>query len=480
MTLADWAAMRPPLLQLGLNHLLMSDPLPDSSEALVAVPPPEQVALPPFTADDLTHVGVSLWSGVGAKLAMAMFLHHFALSSWIVTLGSYVEVNTGLGRMFAPGFVGIVYGAGPIGGMVAPFLTGLLADNFFATERIMAVLNLAGAVALFGAVMAQSQWAFYAALVAYFVCFIPSFALTASMTMHHLARPERHFPMVRAWSTAGWIAGGVFVGWFWPTFVSHGVSIEATITPLKVGAVGQLLTAAWCVTLPHTPPANKGFKPSAAGAISGSQTFGLLRQPRFLLLMGLAVIAHVPSQFYYAYANVFFNWAGLEKPAATMTLGQCTEVACMILLPMVLLRISVKSAILAGLTVWTARFWMLSQAALVEDPLKELLLYVAILVHGIAFTLVTISLQLDVDRCAGRRRRATAQGLLSVAMSGLGCFIGAEFAGIMGAWWIPDGLSVGAAAGWQWFWLVPAGLSAAVFAVTAVFLPADCKLLAEK
>jgi hypothetical protein len=52
-------------------------------------------------------------------------------------------------------------------------------------------------------------------------------------------------------------------------------------------------------------------------------------------------------------------------------------------------------------------------------------------VHGFAFTLVTISLQIDVDRCAGRRR-ATAQGLLSVAMSGMGCFIGVELSGMAG------------------------------------------------
>ena len=50
--------------------------------------------------------------------------------------------------MFAAGFVGIVYGAGPLGGMVSPFLTGLLADHFFATERLMAVLSLLCAVAL--------------------------------------------------------------------------------------------------------------------------------------------------------------------------------------------------------------------------------------------------------------------------------------------------------------------------------------------
>ena len=49
--------------------------------------------------------------------------------------------------------------------------------------------------------------------------------------------------------------------------------------------------------------------------------------------MILAVLAHIPSQFYYAYSNVFFNWTGMEFAAAKMTLGQGVEVGCMLLLP---------------------------------------------------------------------------------------------------------------------------------------------------
>jgi nucleoside transporter len=446
----------------------------DDLAPLAAVPPPEQVAVPPPVGEeDEVHAGVPIRSVVGVKLATAMFLHHFSLGAWIVTLGSYVQANTGsAGRgIFEAGFVGAVYGAGPIGGMIAPFLTGLLADYFFATERIMAVLHIFGAAALAAAVLADSQTAFYLAALTYFLSFIPSYALVASMTFHHFARPERDFPIARAWSTGGWVASGVVVGWLWPAITGN--NIEATNVPIKIALAGELALAAFCLILPHTPPTNKRTK-GAPGGLSASQTFDLFRDPRFMMLMALAVLAHVPSQFYYAYFNMYLNtWVDWTGTAAKMTIGQVVEIVCMLLLPAVLLRVSIKTSILIGLAVWTARLWMISASVSMEPLARDLVLYTAIFVHGFAFTFVTISLQMDVDRCAGRRRRATAQGLLSMAMSGVGCFIGSELAGISGAKLLPLEIEAATARGWQVFWLIPTGLAAGVLILAAIFLPKD-------
>jgi len=442
---------------------------PEDSEPVVAVATPELLpAVPPLPAEP-AHAGVRLRSAIGVKLAASMFLHHFTLGAWIVTLGSYVAANTGSAGsgMFTAGFVGVVYGAGPLGGMVAPFLTGLLADHFFATERILAVLHMAGAAALTCAVVADSQSAFYVAMIAYFVCFIPSFALVSSMTLHHLANPARDFPLARAFSTAGWVAGGVFVGWLWPRMTGN--VIEATAMPMKIAVVGELITAAYCLTLPHTPPSNKG---GVGTGISAGQTLDLLRQRSFLALMALAMLAHIPSQFYYAYLNPFLNtWVKMDEAAAKMALGQVVEVGCMMLLPAVLLRLSLRRAIILGLGTWAVRFWMLSAAADPALPARDVVIYTAILLHGIAFTLVTISLQLDVDRCAGRKRRATAQGLLAVAMSGFGCFAGAQSAGVFGARLLPAELQAATVHGWQEFWIIPAWIAAGVMVAAAILLP---------
>jgi nucleoside transporter len=438
---------------------------PAALASLVPEPPLEApIAVPPMEG----HGNADLFSAVGAKLAAIMFLHHFSVGAWMVTLGSYVTSNSGSNGsgMFAAGFVGAAYGAGPLGGMVSPFLTGLLADHLFAAERIMAVLNLTCAAALGAAVAATTQWAFYPAILVYFLCYYPSFSLATSMSLHHLRRPQRDFPVVRACGTAGWVAGGLVVGWFWPRFIS-GASIEGDAVPLQIGLASQLITAAFCLWLPHTPPANRT---AVVRTPLRDQMGDLLRMPRFRALMVLAVLAHIPSQFYYAYGNVYFNWTGMTYAAAKMTVGQGVEVGCMLLLPLLMARVSVQSAIALGLTAWASRFLMLMAAASPDAAGRDVLLYTAIALHGVAFTLVTISLQLDVDRCAGRMRRASAQGLFTVAVQGLGCFVGAELAGAAGARWLPVEVQHASVAGWQSFWILPALGATVVLGLTLLIL----------
>jgi nucleoside transporter len=414
-----------------------------------------------------------LFSVVGWKLAGTLFLHHVCIGAWFVTLGSYINANSGTGgrAMFGAGFVGVAYGAGPLGAMVSPFLMGLLADRHIAAERLMAVLNVLCAMALWGAIAAPSQGLFYAAVFAYFMCYHPSASLATSMALHHLRRPERDFPVVRAGGTAGWIAAGVLVGWLWPLITQH--TIEDTNVPMKIGIAASLVTAAFSLILPHTPPVNRRAARAEAELTDKGELVRLLRDGRFAALMVLAVSAHIPSQFYYAYSNVFFNWTNMQAAAAKMSLGQTVEVGVMLLLPLVLARLRVKSVMLIGLAVWALRFLMLAAATAPTAFGRDALLYTAILLHGVAFTFVTISLMLEVDRSAGRHRRATAQGLFSVAVQGFGSFAGAQLAGMAGAHWLPLDVREATSAGWQTFWLLPAGGAAAVFCLAAIMLPRE-------
>jgi hypothetical protein len=113
---------------------------------------------------------------------------------------------------------------------------------------------------------------------------------------------------------------------------------------------------------------------------------------------------------------------------------------------------------------------MMAAAAKMTGAAQSAYLYAAIVSHGVAFTLTSIALQLEVDRVAGRRRRATAQGLLAVAMSGLGCFIGAQAAGLAGAELLPAEVMGASPGGWAKFWAIPTWGSAGVVAFVAIFL----------
>jgi hypothetical protein len=333
------------------------------------------------------------------------------------------------------------------------------------------VLHLICAFALWGAIAAPTQATFFLAVFVYFMCFHPSASLAASMTLHHLRRPERDFPIARAGGTAGWVVAGFVVGWAWPAIT--GASIEGTSVPMQIGVVASLATAAFALILPHTPPVNRRGRGTVAVPAPRPESDRLLADRRFLALITLSFFAHIPTQFYYAYGNVFFNWSGMQSTAAKMTLGQVVEVVVMLLLPLVLRRLSIKTMILMGLTFWGLRFLMLSAASLPATPGRDVLMYVAILLHGAAFTFVSISLQLDVDRCAGQHRRATAQGLFAVAYQGFGCFAGAQLAGLAAGRLMPLEVKHAAPDQWQTFWLLPASGILGVFILTLAVLRQD-------
>ena len=77
-------------------------------------------------------------------VAAMMFLQFFVWGAWFVTLSTYL----GQGLSFAGTDIGRAYSTMPWGAIVAPFVVGMIADRFFAAERVLGVMHLVGAVLL--------------------------------------------------------------------------------------------------------------------------------------------------------------------------------------------------------------------------------------------------------------------------------------------------------------------------------------------
>ncbi|MBX3434564.1 MAG: MFS transporter [Pirellulales bacterium] len=437
--------------------------------SVVDQPQPEQLASGPaiVLAPREGPLAV-LRLSVARRMATAWFLNHFALGAWFVTIGSYIKANTdreGAG-IFSDGFMGTATMAAPIGAMVAPFLTGVLADRFFATERLMMLLHLVAAAMLWLGSAATTQQGFFLAIIAFFLCYVPTMSLMAAMSMHHLPNPARQYSVVRGCGTIGWIAAGVVVGTLCPAIL--GGSIERTTLPMKLGAVAELLGAFYCFALPSTPP-SRALRNLNPGKLAQPESGKLFRNGSFLCVLAVAFLTIIPSQAYYGYLNAFMNWRGAPHAATRMTLGQVTEVACMLLLPVILMRIGLRAAVLVGAVAWVVRYGLLALAAATGG--QAWAIYLAIALHGIAFTFVSISLQLEVESLVDKRRRGTAQGLLSVASQGIGCLAGAWLAATAETVWLPGGLGETTAGGWASFWLGPFALGVIALLAAAALLP---------
>src|SRR5438874_12073523 len=92
-----------------------------------------------------------------ARLCLMMFLNYVIWGSWYVTLNTYLTATL----KFSGTEAGAVFGTTALASMISPFFIGLIADRFFATERVLASLHLIGAVLLYIVTQAHSFGAVY-------------------------------------------------------------------------------------------------------------------------------------------------------------------------------------------------------------------------------------------------------------------------------------------------------------------------------
>src|SRR6266567_7835338 len=76
------------------------------------------------------------------RLMAMMYLQFFIWGSWYATGGNY------MGSHGMRDVIYLVYLASPIGSIVSPFFLGMIADRFFAVEKLMAIMHLLSGIFL--------------------------------------------------------------------------------------------------------------------------------------------------------------------------------------------------------------------------------------------------------------------------------------------------------------------------------------------
>src|SRR6202158_5969484 len=132
-------------------------------------------------------------TGDRIRLSLMMFLNYVIWGSWYVTLGSYLTITL----KFTGTQAGAVFGTTALACMISPFFVGLIADRFFASERVLAALHLFGAVLLFFVTKATGCGPVFVFMYAQCICFFPTIALIIALTLHHLKATGRDFPWIR-------------------------------------------------------------------------------------------------------------------------------------------------------------------------------------------------------------------------------------------------------------------------------------------
>jgi nucleoside transporter len=380
------------------------------------------------------------------RLWLMVFLHYFIWGAWYSAMSTYLSK---LG--FEGSQIGLAYGTTAVGALVSPFIVGIVADRFFATQRILGALHLVGAALLFWVSTLKDFGSFYPVLIAYTITYMAGHGLTNALTLHHSKNPAKEFPFVMWMASVGWIVAGLTVNWL--KFADN-----AAMFQLASGAA--LVMGLYSFTLPHTPP--KGVNtPVSVGTLLGFDAIKLFRDRSFATFMICSFLICIPLSFYFTWTNQFMTEMNVADPTAKMTLGQVSDVVFLLMLPFLLPRLKAKGILIIGMAAWAVRFSLF--ALFHQQPTALWMLYTGILLHGMCYDFIFVMGRMYVDKRAGEDIRAAAQGLHAIFTLGAGMFVGSWLSGI-----VAQKYTHGAAHDWQAIWLIPAAMGAVLVVVFAL------------
>ena len=385
--------------------------------------------------------------GIRVRLSVMMFLQYFVWGAWFVTMGTYL----GTTLKFSGTQVATAYGATAIAAIVSPFFLGMVADRFFATEKILGILHILGALLLYLASRAIAFSSFYPLVILYALAYMPTLALTNSISFDNIPDAARDFPRIRVLGTIGWIVAGVIIG---------RLGIEATALPLQIAAGASLVLGLFCFVLPHTPPHAAG-KALSARDVLGLDALSLMKDRSFATFITGSFLLCIPLQFYYAFTNLFLNETGMKEAATKQTIGQGSELFFMLLLPWFLVRFGVKRILLVGMAAWALRYALFAHG---NTGSLAWMLYIGLALHGVCYDFFFVTGQIYVDQKADVKIRAAAQGFLAVVTQGFGLLLGSWLSGK-----VVDSYVSSAGHDWTGIWHVPA-IFALVILIVFAFL----------
>ncbi len=339
-----------------------------------------------------------------------MFLQFYVWGAWFVTLFLVLGGN-GLADI-----IGDSYNSAPIAAIVAPLFLGLVADRFFSSEKVMAVLLLIGGGLMLmvpSAVAAGDGGKVVWLFIGHMLCYMPTLGLGNTIAFTNL--PREVFPKVRVWGTIGWIVAGLvagFLGW------------SGSVNLFTMAGISSLVLGAYCFTLPHTPPPAAG-QPIDIRAILMLDAFKMLGRPAFFVFMLCSTLICIPLAYYYSNTSGFLADMGFEQPASAMTIGQMSEIIFMLLIPFFFRRLGVKWMILIGMAAWVLRYLLFAWGA----PNQVVwMLFAGIALHGICYDFFFVTGFMYTDRAAPKAIRGQAQSMLVFFTQGIGMFLGFKFA----------------------------------------------------
>ena len=386
---------------------------------------------------------------VSVQLSLLMFFQFFIWGAWFVTMGTFLsqEFNSSGSEL------SLAYETQSIGAIIAPFIIGLIADKYFAAQKVLGTIHLFGAFLLYNAGISENFSFFYPYILIYMLLYMPTLALANSVAFRQMKDPSKEFAPIRIFGSIGWIIAGLLIGYFsWE-------SLNTLKNTFYMSSFISLILGVYSFTLPNTPPIIEKNKNKTISEIIGLDALKLLNDKADLVFFIASILICIPLAFYYQHANQFLNEIGMEAAAAKMTLGQISEVLFLSLLPFFIKRFGFKSTLIVGIFAWGLRYLLFSLGA---DGMNSWMLILGIILHGICYDFFFVSGQIYTNLKCKPEYKSSAQGLITLATYGLGMLIGFRIAG-----YLTDLYVINDGHNWEKIWIQPSIFS---FVILILFI----------
>lgn len=392
--------------------------------------------------------------GVRFRLCVMMFLQYAIWGAWNPVLSDYLLNELG----FSGTQVGIIYSLLPLATIVAPFIGGQIADRYFASQKVIAVLQLAGGGLLFYISRVSDYNTMMWLMLFYCLLYAPTLALTNSVAFINLKDAEKEFGIVRVWGTIGWIVAGlVLMGWRYIAHAEGALALRGDT--LLLAGVFSIVMGFQSFFLPHTPPKKEGTKPWAF-----LEAIKMMKDKNFLAFVIISFVVATELMFYYVLTAPFLTSDRIGLSSASvpgvMVIAQVAEIFVLaVLLPYFISRIGIRNVLVIGVLAWPVRYIIFA----IGQP--SWLVIAALSLHGFCFVFFFAAAFIYVDTVAPRDIRHSAQSLIMLVTYGIGSYIGSLFAG-----WIWDLFTTEAGTNWTRVFVVPCFLTVLCAAAFLLFV----------
>ena len=360
------------------------------------------------------------------RLIIMNFLQFAVWGAYLTSMGSYLA-NAGQGAN-----IGVFYAMQGITSIFMPALIGIVADRWIPAQKMMGICHLISSTFLltlgyYG--LTTGNEADFSILITLFAVgigfYMPSLSLSYSVAYNALEKAGYDtisaFPPIRTLGTVGFICTMLLV---------DALGFQTTSMQFIVSGILGIILGFYAMTLPECPINKHSEKKSLADAL-GLRAFSLFKDRTMATFLIFSLLLGVALQLSNSYANPFIssfatieeyaNTFGAQHANALISLSQCSETLCILLIPFFMKRFGIKQVMLFAMLAWVLRFGLFGAG----NPGGGVWMFIlSMIIYGVAFDFFNISGSLFVNQTTDKSMRSSAQGLFMLMTNGVGATLG--------------------------------------------------------